>query len=191
MKRINQLVAKGIVVIAAAASVVACSSDLSRNAAPVQLVVTNTQVLNKIDLVGGTGCDQNVGTIKMSTIVKNSASADDRFNDVRITRYRVSYIRTDGGKLVPASFVRSIDSLITANGTGSLTSFLIFQSDAINQAPFASLLATNGGRDPETGRTRVSMDVIVEVFGETLAGEAVSGSTRFPLDFCINCGGCS
>jgi hypothetical protein len=35
------------------------------------------------------------------------------------------------------------------------------------------------------------MDVLVELFGETLAGERVSGSTRFPLDFCYNCGGCA
>jgi hypothetical protein len=35
------------------------------------------------------------------------------------------------------------------------------------------------------------MDVIVEIFGQTLAGENVSGSTRFPLDFCFHCGGCS
>lgn len=191
MKRINRAVAKAIVVMIAAVSVAGCSSDLNRNAAPVQLVVTNDQVLNRIDLAGGTGCDQNVGTIKMSTIVKNNNASDIRFNDVRITRYRVSYLRTDGGTLVPASFVRSIDSLISAGGSSSLTSFLIMQSDALTQAPFAALLATNGGRDPQTGRTTVSMDVIVEVFGETLAGEAVSGSTRFPLDFCINCGGCS
>ena len=43
----------------------------------------------------------------------------------------------------------------------------------------------------ETGRPIVGLDVVVEVFGETLAGERVSGSTRFPLDFCFDCGGCS
>jgi hypothetical protein len=34
------------------------------------------------------------------------------------------------------------------------------------------------------------MDVIIEVFGQTIAGENVSGSTRFPIDFCYHCQGC-
>ena len=47
------------------------------------------------------------------------------------------------------------------------------------------------GFDPETGRTTITMDLILEVFGQTLAGESVSGSTRMTLDFCVSCGGCS
>jgi hypothetical protein len=35
------------------------------------------------------------------------------------------------------------------------------------------------------------MDVIVEIFGETLGGDAVYDATRFPLDFCYSCGGCN
>jgi hypothetical protein len=170
-----------------------CGSDITKNASPVELVVTNTQVLQKIDLAGGTNCDQDVGTIEMQALIKNAnATGDARFNDVRITRYRVSYVRTDGGRLVPAPFVRSIDTLVEAgSGSTSLSKFVIVQGDAITQAPFVSLLPTNGGRDPDTGRTRVSMDVVIEVFGQTLAGENVSGRTRFPLDFCYNCSGCS
>jgi hypothetical protein len=34
------------------------------------------------------------------------------------------------------------------------------------------------------------MDLILEIFGETLAGERVSGSTRLTVDFCVSCGGC-
>ena len=99
--------------------------------------------------------------------------------------------RTDGGHAVPAPFDRSIDFLITA---GSTTSTILFHladfGDTFNQAPFASLLPQNGGRDPETGKPFVQMDVILEVFGETLAGERVSGSARSPLTFCFHCNGC-
>ena len=111
---------------------------------------------------------------------------------VSVTRYRVSYVRTDGGTQVPSPFVRTIDILVASNGTDAgLGSFTILTSDAINQAPFAALFPQNGGRDPETGRGTVRMDVIVEIFGETLAGANVAGRTRFPLDFCFNCGGCA
>lgn len=180
-------------IIAAAALVFGCSGDINRSSSPVELVVTNSQNLNQIDLKpDAANCNQDVGTVVMQAIVKNASTADNRFNDVRITRYRVSYVRTDGGHAVPATFVRSIDTLLTANGgSTSLSKFLVVESDAINQAPFASLLPINGGRDPETGRPVVKMEVILEVFGQTLAGENVAGSTRFPIDFCYDCQGCA
>jgi len=104
----------------------------------------------------------------------------------------VSYVRTDGGKVVPPSFVRSISALLTAGGgIQTVSNFIVFDAGAFSQAPFPALLTQNGGVDPETGRRSVQMDVIVEVFGQTLAGENVSGSTRFPLTFCFDCGGCA
>jgi hypothetical protein len=37
----------------------------------------------------------------------------------------------------------------------------------------------------------VKLEVILEVFGETLAGDNVFDSTAFPLEFCFDCGGCA
>lgn len=182
---------RSLAVAAISIGALACGGDLSNSASPVELVVTNTQNLNRVDLAGGTNCDQDVGTIQMQSIVKSPGTGDQRFNDVRVTSYRVSYLRTDGGRLVPAPFVRSMDTLIAAGGTSSASKFQIIQPEAIAQAPFASLLPTNGGRDPDTGRSTIGMDVVLEVFGRTLAGESVSGRTRFPLNFCYNCNGCS
>jgi hypothetical protein len=110
---------------------------------------------------------------------------------VKIDRYRVSYVRIDGGHLVPAPFVRSISTLLAVGSASDASNFQAFDPNAVNQAPFAALLPQNGGRDPETGRAIISMDVILEVFGSTLAGERVSGSTRMSLDFCFSCGGCA
>lgn len=172
-----------------------CSSELSDSAAPVELVVTNSQNLNVIDLAGdptgSTRCQETIATVNMQVIPKNSTAVGP-FVDVRVTRYRVSYVRTDGGTLVPAPFVRSIDSLLTTGGGAqSLSNFLAFETDAVNQAPFAALLPNNGGRDPQTGRSTIKMDLVLEIFGQTLAGDAVYDATRVPLDFCFNCGGCS
>ena len=182
----------------AALAAVSCSNEFARSSSPVQLIVTNTQNLQRIDLAGnGTSgnakCDQDIGTILISARLKDAGvNVDQRFNDVRITRYRVSYRRIDGGTLVPAPFVRPIDILVTANGGATnLSKFQVFSSDAILQAPFASLFPNNGGRDPETGRRVITVEVVLEVFGQTLAGTNVSGSTSFPLDFCIACGGCN
>jgi hypothetical protein len=176
---------------ALAAALMGCSSELTSNAAPVEFVVTNTQNLQRLDISDNTDadCDESVGTINMQVIPKNT-SITGSLNSVRVTRYRVSYQRTDGGRLVPASFVRTVDTIIAAGASGSLTEFVILEGDAINQAPFAALLPQNGGRDPDTGRPLVKMDVIVEIFGETLGGDNVFDATRFPLDFCFDCGGC-
>jgi len=179
-------------------AVMACNNDINRSASPVELVVTNTQVLQLIDVFDLTTCNQSIGTIEMRAIEKNPGAqtgggpSNTTFNQVRITRYQVTYTRTDGGKTVPAPFIRSIDTLLTTGGSpSSLTSFLIIQSDALSQAPFVALNPINGGKDPDTGLSRVKMDVTVTLFGETLAGTNVSGSTRFSLDFCYNCGSCA
>jgi hypothetical protein len=170
-------------------------SEANRQSSPVLLTLTNSQNFNQIDLSGGAGCTGSVGTVQMTTrTIQNTANGglnnNNSLNDVHITRYRVSYSRTDGGTMVPTPFVRAVDVIIAPGGTASLSRFLVLEGDAFNQAPFAALLPQNGSRDPETGRPIVKMEVVLEVFGETLAGENVSASTRFPLDFCYACGGC-
>jgi len=156
-----------------------------------------TQNLNQIDLQpGAAGCATSIGTVQLSVkLLQDQTNANlptnNTFNDVKLDRYQVTYQRTDNGKLVPPSFVRSTAQLLTAGGTPqSLSDFVAFETNALNQAPFAALLPQNGGKDPETGLGFVKMDIILTVYGETLAGERVQGSARFPLNFCYNCGGC-
>ena len=180
--------------LALCAAVLGCSGELQDNDAVVELLVTSTQNLTLIELnptlaAADPDCDQTVGTINMQLIPKRDATGPG--TQVRVNRYRVSYQRTDGGRQVPASFVRSIDTLLGVGAPAGLSNFLILEPDALSQAPFAALLPQNGGRDPDTGRAFVKMDVIVEIFGETLGGDNVYDATRFPLDFCYGCGGCS
>jgi hypothetical protein len=169
-------------------------SGVSRETAPVLLEVAGTQTLNQIDLApNAPNCNQSIGTVQLSVRQKNASNTGGaaNLNDVRLDRYQVQYQRTDGGKLVPPGFVRSTAQLLVANaGASSLSDFVAFETNAFNQAPFAGLLPQNGGRDPDTGLGYVKMDLILTVYGETLAGDRVSGSARFPLNFCYNCGGC-
>src|SRR5437016_5332689 len=105
------------VVAALTFAAVACNNDINRSASPVELLATNTQILNRIDVFDTTNCNQNIGTISMQAIEKNpNSGSTTTFDQVRITRYQVSYARTDGGKQVPATFVRSIDTLLTPGG---------------------------------------------------------------------------
>src|SRR4051812_43978309 len=96
------------IAIAAAAlmlPLVACNQeDIATGNAPVALVVSNTQNLTKIDLLGGTGCDTQAGTINLESFEKNPNAIgpnesppprNPELNNIRITRYRVSYQRVD------------------------------------------------------------------------------------------------
>ena len=184
-----------IAALGAVLSLAACSSEISKSAAPVELVATNTQVLNKIDiLTGAQNCNQPVGTIELQALIKNpsSGSTNTTFEQVKLTSYTVTYARTDGGKQVPASFTRPISGLLTpGGGATSLNNFLILTPEALLVAPFAALQPQNGGRDPDTLSSTIHMNVTVTVFGQTLAGDNVAASTAFPLDFCYNCNGCA
>lgn len=185
-----------LVAAALVASLALSCKEVNRQESPVQLIVTTDQTIQRVDLAGGTGCNQSLGTVNIKPIVLQGTvpnanlPPNTTLDDVKINSYTVQYVRTDGGTLVPAPFTRSISMLISQGSTSS-TPFVAFAADAFTQAPFAALLPTNGGRDPQTGRSTVQMDLILTVFGETLAGERVSGQTRVPLDFCYQCGGCA
>ena len=193
MKSITGRAAGAAVLMAVSMFALSCTNEFNNDAAPVLIVVTNEQEIDTIDLLSGAaGCDTNIGTILIQSILKDpNITVDQRFNDARFTRYRVSYRRTDGGTLIPQPFTQAIDILVGTNSSAPLGRFRIFNTEQVNQAPFAALLPSNGGRDPETNRRTVSMEVTLELFGETLAGTNVSGRTTFPLTFCYDCGGCS
>ena len=179
-----------IAIAAMTAAIIGCGGEYTESGSPIALLVTSAPLLSQIDLAGGTGCGGFAATVTVQAVPKN-ASAGGTFNQVRLQSYRVSYVRTDGGTQVPNSFVRSLDTIIASGGSAPLPEFVIIEGDALTRAPFAALQPQNGGRDPVTGRPLVKMDVIVEVFGETLGGDRVYDSTRFPLDFCFNCNGCN
>jgi hypothetical protein len=195
MNKIAQTAAAVLLMLAAGAC-----NDINRQEAPVALVVTNTQNLSRLDLAGDvTGsmkCQESIATVHMTSVLLEKPTTNPNvtladLNTIKVDRYRVSYVRVDGGHLVPAPFVRSISTTIGAGSTAEGTNFVAFEPNAVFNAPFAALLPANGGRDPETGRSVVTMDVVLEVFGTTLAGERVSGNTRMTIDFCFSCGGCA
>jgi hypothetical protein len=185
-----------IITVALMAGILAACSDIARQNGPVQLIVTITQNISTIDVESGAvGCDVALGTVNLRSLFlqggQSTIPTDDRFDDIQLRSYRVTYVRTDGGHQVPEPFVQTISgTLATGSSSTTLNNFQAFGPGAFDQAPFPALLPQNGGRDPETGKPFVQMDVIIEVFGETLAGERVSGTARSPLTFCFHCGGC-
>jgi hypothetical protein len=176
--------ASSLFVIAVLAIAVMSCSEVNRETAPVDLIATIQQDTQVFDLLNP---PPSLGTITLRSLVKRTDVTDTRFLDVQLKSYRVSYLRTDGGKTVPQPFVRATSGLIAPGGTQTLNSFVVFDPGALSQAPFAALLPQNGGIDPETGQRILKLDVIIDVFGETLAGDDVSARARMPLTFCAGC----
>ena len=177
-------------------------NDINKQEAPVSLVASTTQHLHLLDLAGdppgSNKCQGNVAEIKLTNVVVQPPLANPNpnvsgaeLNQIKVDRYEVSYQRIDGGHLVPAPFVRSTSIVLAEGGSSDATSFVGFDLNALNQAPFAALLPQNGGVDPETGKPIITMDLTFTFFGQTLAGSRVTGNTHITLDFCYACGGCS
>jgi hypothetical protein len=185
--RIGRLLAMTLAL--AALSLSGCKEG-ANDPSPVELVATINQELHVLDFADA-DCGE-VGTVTLRNLIKRpDIASDPRFLDVRLTSYRVSYRRTDGGTQVPTAFMRTLSLLVPAGGTSTdLGTFLLFEPNATSQAPFAALRPTNGGVDPETGKRSVTMEVIFDFFGETLSGENVSARARMELTFCQGCGGC-
>lgn len=192
MKRAIQSTAAVLLVL-----VVGSCNDINKQTSPVALVVTNDQVLTFLDLAtDAPNCNRSAGTIHMRAVELSAPSTvsgvtSTNLNQVKVTQYQVSYVRTDGGRLVPAPFSRSISVVLSVGGTADVTTFVLLEPTALFEAPFAALQPANGGRDPDTGKPFITMDTIVQVWGETLAGERVTGNTRMTFTYCIACGGCS
>lgn len=164
-------------------------NEINKADSPVELIASVNQTVSLLDLADP-NCG-SLGTINLQAIARRTDVADLRFLDVKLKNYRVTYVRTDGGRTVPASFVRSISGLVAVNGSiNSSTPFFAFDFGALNQAPFAALRPNNGGVDPETGQRQVKLDVIIDVFGETLSGQQVTGQARQAISVCVSCGGC-
>jgi len=192
MKKLALIVAIALPSVA----ILSCNS-VARESGSVELVVAGTQIINQIDLQGGAfGCATSLGTVNiriqpLQPQTDPTHPVSNQLLDVKLDRYQISYQRTDGGKLVPPAFVRATAQVISfTGGNQALSDFIAFETNALNQAPFAALLPQNGGKDAETGLGYVKLNIILTVFGQTLAGDRVQGTATFPINFCYNCGGC-
>lgn len=168
---------------------VSCNNEINKDTSPILLVMNVTQNVNRWDIA--TTCDKNVADILLEARAKNP-SLNTQFLDTRITSYRVTWRRADGGTVAPPVYTRAMDLLLTPGSTGA-SGFFHFDDfgGSFTQAPFAALLPQNGGVDAETKSKNIKFNIQLEVFGQTLAGDRVYSTTTLPLDFCYSCGGCA
>jgi len=108
--------------------------------------------------------------ITLKSVYKNP-TLTSTFADVIVQEYRVTYYRTDGGK-VPDPFTISLMFRVSGGGTATINTMIV-QRQAKLKSPLREL-AFGGGEG------NIEMDAIIEFFGEDLMGNKVS--TKFVLD---------
>src|SRR6267378_6484367 len=95
-KRVALVAAAAVLLLAAGSC-----NDINRQSSPIDLVVTNTQILHQLDLAGdvlnSTRCQQNIATVHIQALLLQPLPTNPRLtpadlNQVKIDRYRISYV---------------------------------------------------------------------------------------------------
>lgn len=167
--------------------------DVSQGRSPAQVVIMSLEVAS------GATPGESSGTLQSDVITDGSILNDSaevtmelrlkdpggsglganpsELNSVTITRYRVSYVRTDGqnaqGVQVPYTFDSGLTFTIPADGAVT-AEFQIVRHTAKAEAPLAAL-ATSG--------SIISTIAEVTFYGRDLAGNDVVASARVGIDF--------
>ncbi len=101
------------------------------------------------------------------------------YHDVQITRYTVSFVRSDGlnvpGRDVPFPFEGSLSFKVAVNESGSV-SFVIVREVAKQEMPLLGLYNASVG-------DVLNMSAVVEFFGQDLAGRAVKTTGSLAVYF--------
>jgi hypothetical protein len=171
---------KFIVILSLAGLLVYCNKVEDDNAAGVLLRVAsvaatssngNTGSILYSDVLYKTSLINDVATINFTNSMMNQAVTPSFFNNVLLTRYRVTYKRPDNrntpGMDVPFPFDEVMDLEIAANGS-SATGITVVRAIAKDESPLVQLR-----NDNVPGEKVISAQAHMEFWGTDLAGRVV------------------
>jgi hypothetical protein len=115
---------------------------------------------------------------------QNNPPTSSPYSTVQVTSYRVTFVRTDAGNDVPAGFQQALTASVTAGGGDTVIEGLtICRADQKLQPPLYYLTPFSYGFEPGTGYTAISCNCIIDVYGQTLAGDEVFASGAIAVNF--------
>lgn len=121
-----------------------------------------------------------LGDITIQNISKNPDAPTSDLMNVELQSYEVIFSRIDGGARTPPPYVRGIFGVVPVDGTIQITGLPVAGSEQRFNPPLSDLLFENGGFDPETGSTVITVNARIRFFGRTLSGDAVDTA---PINF--------
>ena len=167
----------------------ACKTEngLGEGDGPVAFTVTS--ILPTSDPFGDV-YDDSSGLFRPDTVkvtfqndLLNQSIIPSNMTDIIIRTLRVSFVRTDGGTAVPASFQETINLSVDTNGTSSIENLTIVRAPQKQQVPLYYLTPFSLGYEPDTGYNNISCNAILEFWGETIAGDRVYASGAIGITF--------
>ncbi len=177
MKRLVQLCA--LLVLAAGAVACGGNSTLNETEAPVYLTAEVKEYNQDVQM--STSGDVGITKLEIHSFSKDPNAVLTSAEDVRLTRWVVNAVRTDGGTKASPQWIYDVDVYVPAGGTASLENYRVFPAEYFQQPPLSYLLPENGGVDPETGNTNIRQTLQVEIFGTTSGGKSIS--VKFNVGF--------
>ena len=126
------------------------------------------------DVVMSGGVDVTIENLIISSHAKSPSVTLSAQQDVLLTDWVITPIRSDGGTMASPQWQNSYSVYVPAGGSTSVLNYRIFPAEYFLQPPLYQLFPGNGGFDKETGNTNIRQRLHIEVFGKTVAGKAVS-----------------
>lgn len=166
----------GIALATTLAVVSGCTNKQGQSESPVTVEVDLTDQAGLTNIVPTRTL--TIPAMTLTSHLKDRTSLDPNgFADTNLTYYTVTYRRAAGGTVVPPMQTFAVGETLPSDGTLTLSEFPVLSQTAMASAPFASLLPVNGGIDPETGSSEISMFYDVTFYGTTVSGHRVQSET--------------
>ncbi len=127
--------------------------------------------------------DVTITTMTISSTAKAPTGALSQQDDVTLTDWVITPVRTDGGTVASPRWQNFYSVFVPAGGSANLQNYRIFPAEFFKQAPLVQLFPENGGVDKETAQRNIRQRLQIEVFGKTVGGQSVSLQFDVNLNF--------
>lgn len=155
-----------------------CRSRTDRSSGTVILSVSNFDQL-PVQVSVATGPFQ-IPSLTLQNVPKDPTGTTSDLQTIELRSYQVTYTRRDAGHRNPPPLVQGIFGNVPVGSNFTLSNAVFLSLDQTGNPPLSDL--TRFGRDTETGSAVVVLDVTMQFFGRTLAGDDVASA---PVTFTI------
>jgi hypothetical protein len=152
-----------------------CSSNTQGDSAsPVYLTCDFTLLPAQWNVASNSLLQFDTTTLTSKIKSPSAAAGSSSFLDTQVATYAIVWARIDGGKTASKTESFGGNVIVPAGGVSTLTNYPFMSISALQQPPLSNLWPSNGGVDPETGRTEIRQTGTVTWYGHTMSGQPVT-----------------
>jgi len=131
----------------------------------------------------GEPVDEIVQVTLVNEFKNPTAFTPSSYQDIIVSSYRVSFVRTDGGVDAPAAFEKYVGYRVPAGETATIGKLVILNAQQKLQPPLEYLQPWSLGFEPTTNYISITCKALIEFSGETVTGEEVFTSGFVMITF--------